>query len=382
LVLKKVSDRFFLNIAGGKMADFLSDLSGGLSTVLNPIAMGGMAVNALGQGLGGILGTNNNYQATNPVTGAQLDQSINQGFDAVAAQNQLAQQLNNPQLMQQQNQLADALRAQAAGQGPNPAQAALAQSTGNNIAQQASLMAGQRGAGANAGLIARQAGQQGAGIQQQAVGQGATLQAQQQLAAQNQLQQQQAQQANQALQAQGQATNAALGQQGNLLNFQAGANNANAGVASGNAQRNGNLIGGVIGGVASALPFLSQGGEVPDHLSHAASCYYGGGQVDAMVSPGEGYIKPNDAKKVADGKKPIESAAKKIPGKAEVKGDSQKNDTVHAKLDAGGIVIPRSIMEKGEKESLAFLKDALRKGDRDSSDFHSALKRAISSRGK
>jgi hypothetical protein len=69
----------------------------------------------------------------------------------------------------------------AAGQGPNPALAMLHQQTGQNVANQAALMAGQRGAGANVGLLARQAAQQGAATQQQAVGQGASLQAQQQL---------------------------------------------------------------------------------------------------------------------------------------------------------------------------------------------------------
>lgn len=79
----------------------------------------------------------------------------------------------------------DQLRGIANGTGPNPAQAMLNQATGQNVANQAALMAGQRGAGANVGLIARQAGQQGAGIQQNAAGQGATMQAQQQLNAIN-----------------------------------------------------------------------------------------------------------------------------------------------------------------------------------------------------
>lgn len=70
----------------------------------------------------------------------------------------------------------------ANGTGPNPAQAALNQSTGQNVANQAALMAGQRGAGTNVGLLARQAAQQGANTQQQAVGQAATLQANQQIA--------------------------------------------------------------------------------------------------------------------------------------------------------------------------------------------------------
>ncbi len=75
----------------------------------------------------------------------------------------------------------------ANGGGPNPAQAMLNQQTGNNIANQAALLAGQRGAGANIGLMARQIGQQGAGMQQQAVGQAATMQANQQLAALGQI---------------------------------------------------------------------------------------------------------------------------------------------------------------------------------------------------
>lgn len=71
----------------------------------------------------------------------------------------------------------------ANGTGPNPAQAMLNQQTGINVANQAALMASQRGASANPALLARQAAQQGAATQQQAAGQGATLQAQQSLGA-------------------------------------------------------------------------------------------------------------------------------------------------------------------------------------------------------
>ena len=365
---------------------FFDDIGSGLTAVLNPTAalMGGsvQALGATGLDLGQTLGVKNGFIPANPISEAQMQQGINQGFDAVAAQNALAQQLNNPNLMAQQNELGNALRMQMQGEGANPAQAALAQNTSNNIANQAALMAGQRGAGANAGLMARQAAQQGAGIQQNAVGQAATMQAQQQLAAQQQLQAQQAQQAQQALQAQGQASNAALQNQGNMLGFQKGVNDANAGVAAGNQATNKGLIGGLINGIGSAIG-LAHGGEVPDHFSHLKSMYYGGGKVDAMVSPGEGYIKPEDAEKIVAGKKDIDSSMEEIPGKAKVKGDSQKNDTVSKKLDAGGVVISRSVMEKGEKASVEFLKDALRKGDKkEHSDFHAALKRQISSRGK
>lgn len=119
---------------------------------------------------------------------------------ALAQQQALAQQLatqngvanSNEAFNNQRNNNAQ-LQGIVNGTGPNPAQAQLASATGQNVASQASLMAGQRGAGSNVGLIARQAAVQGANTQQQAVGQGAALQAQQSLAALNQQSQVQAQ---------------------------------------------------------------------------------------------------------------------------------------------------------------------------------------------
>ena len=87
----------------------------------------------------------------------------------MALQSQSGQAINN------QSALASALQAQMAGQGPNPAQSALAQNTGQNIASTASLLAGARGSSANVGLMSRQIGQAGAATQQNAVGQAATL---------------------------------------------------------------------------------------------------------------------------------------------------------------------------------------------------------------
>jgi len=87
----------------------------------------------------------------------------------------------------QQQGTADQLQGIVQGTGPNPAMAALNQRTGENVANQAALMAGQRGAGANVGMMARQAAQQGGNLQQQAVGQGATMQAQQSLNALGQI---------------------------------------------------------------------------------------------------------------------------------------------------------------------------------------------------
>ena len=111
----------------------------------------------------------------------------------------------------QQQGTAKQLQGIADGTGPNPAMAALNQRTGENVANQAALMAGQRGAGANVGLMARQAAQQGGNLQQQAVGQGATMQAQQSLNALGQMGTQQSQMA---------ATQSALG---NLGTTQVGA---------------------------------------------------------------------------------------------------------------------------------------------------------------
>lgn len=72
-----------------------------------------------------------------------------------------------------------------------------------------------------------------------------------------------------------------------------------------------------------------------------------GGQVPAKVSPGEVYLSPDKVEKLKARKGKVDpiKEGKKIPGKAKVKGDSYENDTVDAMLQAGGIVIPRSITQ-------------------------------------
>ena len=120
-------------------------------------------------------------------TGEQAKQLYGQTQEGLAQQqaflNALAQQGGVANQANVFRQLQDV----ASGVGPNPALAALQQATGQNIAAQNALMAGQRGGGRNVGLLARQIGQQGGALQQQAAGQGATMQAQQQLAALGQL---------------------------------------------------------------------------------------------------------------------------------------------------------------------------------------------------
>lgn len=231
--------------------------------------------------IGGALGLNNNYQAGSaPIqqgtNAAQIGASYNGAQTGLTNQNNLVTQ-TQPGVTQgigAQSTLSGQLSAEANGQGPNPAQTALNQSTGQNIQQQAALAAGTRGAAANPGMIATQAAQQGAATQQQAVGQAATLEAQQQIAAQQQQQQLAATQVGQgtaAVQGENQAqqgeqgvlqgantsaNNAAVSQQSNI-------NNVNAQTSAGNAAMAGNIFGGIASGASSAISSLfAEGGEV------------------------------------------------------------------------------------------------------------------------
>ena len=366
----------------------------------------------------------------------------------------------NSNLAAQQN-LANQLQNNAAGLGPNPAQAQFNQNTGQNVEQQAALMAGQRGSGANAGLIAREAGQQGGAIQQNAAGQAATLQAQQQLAAQGELAKQQ-----QAIQAgitgeQGANTNllqaGAAAQntqnQGNINNYQmvqginsgVAQNNANATNATqtgalnaagaalagyanaGNSNQNaggyqpiydgsptdnggagytggatqGGSIG-IMGGTGGGMPTSAKGGMVgqgkmlhankkidqvpqkdrmllPTHLNGMADIFHPkfyalGGPVDVVSQAPSVYDAIGNAFKQGG----------QVPGKAKVKGDSLKNDTVPIIASPGEVVIPRSIMEskdpgEGAKKFVNNLHSKYPQGGEED-DFKSALSRAIKGR--
>lgn len=246
----------------------------------------------------------------------------------------------------QQQNLAQALLAQSQGQGPNPAQAQLAQNTGNNVQQQAALIASQRGASANPALMARQAAMSGANVQQNSVGQAATLQAQQQIAAQQQLQQQYSGMAGNALQGESIQQGGIAAQNQSITQGQLGAQNINANTANANADRAGKGIGGLISGVGSALA-LSDGGEVPTGIQK-----YGGGD--------SGDIPQLDKPKEEKGGLLSSFLAKggRVPGKPEVQGDSQKNDKVPALLSPGEVVIPRSIMdaEDAPEKAAEFIK--------------------------
>lgn len=352
-------------------------------------------------------GSPGGFQAAGP-SSAQLKTSWEQQqasikqqqdfLNAIAAQNGLGNQAN---VFQQQQGLANQFQNVANGQGPNPAMAALNQATGQNVANQAALMASQRGAGANTGLIARQAAMQGANTQQQAVGQAATMQAQQQLAAMGQLQQQQANMANLAGAQVGEQQTAATGlgqqtssQRGQLLGQQAQANQINAGMAQQKAGMQGQLLGNLMGAAGTGLGMMfagpagaaagnsigsglarggqntsadmfADGGKVQPRSAYGRMLNMAtGGAVPAMVSPGEVYLNPSAVQDVKAGsKKPMDG--EKIPGQPKVSGakNSYANDTVPKTLEEGGIVIPRSVTQgkNPDKKAAEFVRAVLSK---------------------
>lgn len=333
----------------------------------------------------------------NPITQEQAADQYKNVQDSIAQQQAFAQALQGQNGIQNQSNVFNQLQQQALGQGPNPAQQLLANQTGNNAAEQAALMAGQRGSSANSGLIARQAAQQGANLQQQAAGQGAALQAQQSANALGQMGnmagQQVAQQGN-ALQG---YNNAIQGGMGNIANQNQAAiastdsiNRANSAVDAQTANQQGNMMGNMMGaigkgaeslwggisdlwggaaegiggfagaGAAEMLPAVggmaetygpylvaAKGGQVPQPMSHVGQHFHKmakGGTVPALVSPGEVYLKPEQVQQVAKGANPMQ-IGEKIPGKPKVSGarDSYQNDFVKRDLKEGGIILPRSV---------------------------------------
>lgn len=386
-----------------------------------PAVAGGLASAAGGALISGIAGgaqskpQNSQVPIANPLASGQPSAETlqqQQGLiSALQGNGAVAQQGSN---IQQQQALAGQLGQLAAGQGPNPALAQLAQTTGQNVAQQAALAAGQRGAGANAGLIARTAADAGAGAQQQAAGQAATLRAQQQLAGINALQSQQGLQA-QTAQAQSQQQQAALQglsaqqiqaiqeynqqqlqQQQGINNIQAqqgqqqagligqlgtgavsgissglaGALTPSAGSTGSAASQSGSSIAGNSAAAYNALPNYADGGPVFANSSNqsanlkenykgkskvGAHLFAHGGKVPALVSPGERYLPPKEAKAVMEGKKAPMEAGEHILGKPKVGGarNSYANDTVKKTLTEGGIVLPRSVTQAPDKDEKA-----------------------------
>lgn len=320
-------------------------------------AMGG----GLGEGL--IRDAATKQQAEEQYANAQKGLGYQDAFlQALQAQNGIQNQSNV------YNQLAGV----ASGTGPNPAQAMLNQATSNNIANQAALMAGQRGASSNPALIARMAAQQGGNLQQQAVGQGATMQANQSLDALNRMGALAGQQVSQQANATTGYNQMAQNEQAQILGAIANQNNAQAGINKARQEAAAKMIGNITG-AAGAVVGMAHGGQVESKptadnaagpKSHAAKFLKEmfnqppikmaeGGEVPVKLSPGEVYLPPETAQNVVKGKAdPIEDG-KKVPGKAKVKGDSLENDTFNTHLEEGGIVIPRSVINSKDPHKAA-----------------------------
>lgn len=235
--------------------------------------------------------------ALTPQTNTKFDQAT---FDQSSYAQAIAEaQARASQTYGQQQQLGDALRAQAAGQGPNPAQAQYQQNV-NQAAQQAAGMArSQRGI--SPALAARMAALGLGSAQQNAAGGAATLQAEQQLGAQSQLAGLYGQQAGAAGQQLATASGAQSAQAGHQISSQQYAQGLTAHAQEVNAAAEQKTLGGITSGLSSAAMML-------------AAAY---GAV--------------------------------VPGRAAVDGDSERNDTVPAMLSPGEVVIPRSAADDPEK---------------------------------
>lgn len=242
----------------------------------------GAVTGLLGTG-GGASGTG--FAAPSGTNPQQLQTAYNQTQQGLADQQAFANALNpgSLQAMQSQQDLLAQLGQGAQGKGPNPALAQLNQTTGQNAANQAALMAAQRGSGQNAGMIARQAAHQGAGLQQQATGQAATLAAQQQLQQQQALQAQQQAMVNQRQSGLNAYNQFANQQQGNLLGAQASVNNANANLAGSTMKGQQNMLGGIMGGLGSVGQLFGGGGSA---AAGAGGTAMAGGAGDLMSSGG------------------------------------------------------------------------------------------------
>ena len=348
-----------------------------------------------------------------------------------------------------QQQLAAALQAQSQGQGPNPVQQQFQQNTNQQISQQAGAIGSQKGI--SPALAQKLASESGSQMMNNQAGQAATLQAQQQLGAQQQqagvygqigneqlgLSGQNAQIAGQNAAANQNATSgimqglgtaamiAMMSKGGQVQKFDSGGgvngyqqlqapgngnlaqailNSAGAGpMAAGGGGPNGlgstlsavaktgiqnsqdnsaldSMVGefdsedtaaaagvGGGGGAGVSQMLMAKGGMMPEHLHHVARIYH-----------------PNFQAKNTE---QLKATGGPVPGKAKVKGDSPKNDTVKTMLSPGEVVIPRSIMQSEDpvKNAAAFVADQLRKNGKQKEDgspeeFKTALKKAIGSR--
>lgn len=113
-----------------------------------------------------------------------------------------------------------------------------------------------------------------------------------------------------------------------------------------------------------AVMAAAHGGKIPAHLQPVAKIYH-----------------PNFQ---AKGTAQLKAAGGDVPGKARVRGDSPKNDTVKTMLSPGEIVLPRSVTQSKDPAQAAadFVSMELAKRGKGNphADFKMAMKQAIASR--
>lgn len=309
----------------------------------------------MGQFLSGILGTN-----------SQVGVNQNDPFT------------NLSPWLTRNNQLADILQGQAAGtSGPNPAQQQLVQNAQMMAQQQAQQNAQNRAL--NPGLAARMSGQNAAQMGGQAAANAGIQQGQQQLASQ-------------------QLLSGLIGNQQHNLNQASG---INAQVASGNQQASQAIVGGIMSGAGAAMGMahggmvrkMSDGGMADDSDPSTPQSGVGrflsgmgtdmgqqqngqqkpptngfsqfGGGIGKMLTSQMPALIAGAAPALAHGGRVMKSGGN-VPGKAKMKGDSPKNDTVKAMLSPGEIVIPRSVTESKDapKKAAEFVAAVLAKKGR------------------
>lgn len=407
-----------VNNALGGQAGLLAALRGRGGMGYQTSAAGGLGNLAGGlAGLGGAGNLGSTYNSQTGLTGGLLD------ANGIGAQTSAIQGLQG--IAGQQGQTVGQLQNIANGVGPNPALAMFHQATSNNIQNQAAMMASQRGAGQNIGLMAKLAAQQGANTQQQASQQAATLQAQQQLGALGQIGAQQQAMGNtqQAIGAlgsgltgaaqtgitqQSQIANSqignelgattALGTMGNQMvgqdigaaddlskntlandatlqqgganfnnasvNNQGSVNSANAGTNKQAVENQGNVVGGVLNSLGVGVARGAAGGVVQAPMAMPMQSNGPQSSFGQFLSQPRGNVMP-----MARGGLATSGGNVKANGsaqKAVSPGNSYRNDKIPALLSEGEIVLPLSITKSKDpvKNSAKFVRAILAKRGR------------------
>jgi hypothetical protein len=261
--------------------------------------------------LGDYLFGQKRFQATAPSINQQQTTT---GFDKAAFYNDLGTSAQrSADIYGQQQGLAGALAARAAGQGPSLAEMQMNQSLAQNQKAAAGALAGVRGL--NPAMAQRLLLNQQAALSGQAANQGAMLRAQEQLAAQ------------QALGAQLSSMRGAEGQMYGQAG-QLGLGQSKLGVETEEARKNRELE---IAKANQAAEENRQRTQIAANQAYAAD--------NGMIGDiGSGVIEAGKAaaKFFADGGKVNEEHLTKL--------DNTKNDVIPAMLSEGEVVIPRSIM--------------------------------------